>query len=111
MEVAFRFSEIVFLKAYFILASGNGFPINYKLCAFIRSFFLLVDAMLEIRCKPVFFNFSIPNSGSSFPVSGNRYFIEWFMETDFLLSLLLLRPHVMLIETIIEIKVKPFFIE
>ena len=67
MEVAFRFSEIAFLKEYFILASGNGFPINYKLCAFIRSFFLLVDAMLEIRCKPVFFNFSIPNSGSSFP--------------------------------------------
>ena len=66
METAFRFSEIAFFKESFILASGNGFSINYKLCAFIRSFFLLVDAMLEISCKPVFFHFSIPNSRSSF---------------------------------------------
>ena len=29
----------------------------FKLCAFFRSFFLLVDNILEIRCKPVFFNF------------------------------------------------------
>ena len=39
MEVAFRFSEMAFLKGSFILASGNGFP------------------MLEIRCKPVLFDF------------------------------------------------------
>ena len=67
--------------------------------------------MLEIRCKPVFFNFLFLRVEAVFPASGNGYFIEWFMETDFLLSLLLLRPHVMLMETIIEIKVKPFFIE
>ena len=53
IEVAFRSSEIVFFKESFILASGSGFSINYKLCAFIRSFFLLVDTMLEIRCKPI----------------------------------------------------------
>ena len=33
------------------------------------------------------------------------------VETDFLLSLLLLRPNVVLVETIIQIKVEPFFIE
>ena len=67
MEVAFRSSKIAFFKQSFILASGNGFSINYKLCAFIRSFFLLADTMLEIRCKAIFFDFFfIPNSGSSF---------------------------------------------
>ena len=39
MELAFRSSEIAFFKESFILASGNGFSINYKLCVFIRSFF------------------------------------------------------------------------
>ena len=39
MEVAFLFSKIAFFKESFILASGNEFP------------------MLEIRCKPVFFDF------------------------------------------------------
>ena len=57
MEVAFRSSEIAFFKVSFILASGNGFSINYKLSGFIWSFFLLVDRMLEIRYKPVFFEF------------------------------------------------------
>ena len=57
MEVAFRFREIAFFKEFFILGSRNGFSINYKRCAFIRRFFLLVDTMLEIKGKPVFFNF------------------------------------------------------
>ena len=57
MEVAFRSSEFEFFKESFILASGNGFSINYKLCAFIQSFFELVDTMLEITCKPIFFDF------------------------------------------------------
>ena len=39
MELAFRSNEIAFFKESFILASGNGFSINYKLCVFIRSFF------------------------------------------------------------------------
>ena len=39
MEEAFRSNEIAFFKESFILASGNGFLINYKLCAFIRGFF------------------------------------------------------------------------
>ena len=57
MKVAFRSSEIAFFKVSLILASGNGFLINYKLSAFVWRFFLLVDRMLEIRCKPVFFEF------------------------------------------------------
>ena len=57
MEVAFWSSEIAFFKESLILASGNGFSINYKLCAFIRSFFLKVDTMLETMCKPIFFGF------------------------------------------------------
>ena len=39
------------------LASGHGFSINYKLCAFIWSFFLLVYAILEIRLIPIFLHF------------------------------------------------------
>ena len=57
MTVAFRSREIAFFKVSLILASGKGFLINYKLSAFIWRFFLLVDRMLEMRCKPVFFEF------------------------------------------------------
>ena len=57
MEVAFRSSEIAFFKESFILTCGNGCSINYKLCAFIWIFFLLVDTILEIWSKPIFFDF------------------------------------------------------
>ena len=67
MEVAFRSSEIKFFKESFIVAGGNGFSINYKLCAFIRSFFLLVHTILEIRYKPIFF------------ATGNAFFFECFI--------------------------------
>ena len=56
MEVAFRSSEIAFFRKSFVLAIGNGFLINYKLYALIRSFSLLVDTIYEIRCKPIFFH-------------------------------------------------------
>ena len=77
MEVAFWASEIVFFKEPFILASGNGFSINYKLCAFIRSFFLLVDTILQIRCKPILFHFFY---------SWQRKQFSRLVETDFLSS-------------------------
>ena len=70
MEVAFQSSEIAFFKKSFILASGNGFSIKYKLCAFIGSFFLVVQTILEIRCKPIFF------------ASGNGFFIECFIPAN-----------------------------
>ena len=79
-KVAFGSSEIAFLKESFILAIGTGFLINYKLCAFIRSFFLLLDTILEIRCKPIFFHFFLfLKAEAVFPVSGNEFFIECFI--------------------------------
>ena len=56
----------IFLKESFILASGDGFSINYKLSAFIRSFFLLVEKILKIRYNQFSSIFSNPNSGGSF---------------------------------------------
>ena len=75
MEVAFWSSEIALFKESFILAGGNGFSINYKLCAFIRNFFLLVDTMLEIMCKPNFFDFFYSlRAEAVFPASGDGFF-------------------------------------
>ena len=97
MKVAFRFSEIAFFKESLILASGNGFP------------------MLEIRCKPVFFDFFYSKQRKQFfrlveiDFLSNASFRR--VETDFQLSLFLLRPNVVLVETVIQIKMKPFFIQ
>ena len=80
MEVACRSSEIGFFKQSFILASGNGFPINYSLCAFICSFSLLVDAIVEIRCEPIFLPFSLFLIAEAvFRASANGSFIECFI--------------------------------
>ena len=54
MEAVFRSSEIVFFKVSLIVATGNGFSVNCKHCAFIQSSFLLVDTILEITCRPIF---------------------------------------------------------
>ena len=95
MEVAFRFSEIAFLRESFILVSGNGFLINCKLWAFIWNFFLLVDAMLEVRCRSVFF---ILETDFLTNASWKRIFYLAFFYSD-------------QVETNIQIKVKQFFIE
>ena len=45
-----------------------------------------------------------------FPANGNRFFIEYFipaMEMEFLSGVLLFRVNVVLLETIIQVKVKP----
>ena len=65
MEEAFRSSEIAFFKESFILADGNGFSINYKLCVFIRIFFLLVDTILKLGVNQFSSIFYIPNSAIS----------------------------------------------
>ena len=112
MEVAFRSSEISVFKESFILASGSRFWINYKLCAFIWSFFLLVDTILEIRCKPIFFYFFYSWKRKQFfrlvetDFLSNASFRR--VETDFLLSVRLFKANIVLVETIIQIKVKPF---
>ena len=80
MEAVFWSTEIVFFDESFILASGNGFPLITNLLLLFGVFFLLVDTILEIKCRPFFkgeyYSFSlklfswvlanIPASGSSF---------------------------------------------
>ena len=50
-----------------------------------------------------------------FPASGNGFSIEYYsfrrVETDFFSNVLLFRKHFVLVEIIIQIKVKPFLIE
>ena len=46
----------VFIKS-FIKTSVYRFGVNFKACAFIQSFFLLLESITEIRCKPGFFDF------------------------------------------------------
>ena len=52
-EVAFRSSETAFFNESFIKRIVDQF----QTCAFIWSFFLLVDTILEIRCKLILFDF------------------------------------------------------
>ena len=80
MEAVFWSTKIVFFNESFILASGNGFPLITNLLLLFRVFFLLVDTILEIKCRPFFkgeyYSFllklfswvlaNIPASGSSF---------------------------------------------
>ena len=49
-------SSGIFYNETFILACGNGFPVNYK-PGFIRSLFVLVGTIFEISRKPNLFNF------------------------------------------------------
>ena len=54
MEAVFCCTETVSFNEFFILARGNGFSVNYKPFALIQSFFLLVDTILKIKCRPIF---------------------------------------------------------
>ena len=57
----------------FVTISVYGFWVNFKQCAFIRSFFfVLLESITETRWKPVFFDFF----SSFFPSSGNGFSIE-----------------------------------
>ena len=116
-----------------ILHSGQGkwFLANYKPFAFTQSFFLLVDTILEIKCRPNFkeeqYSCSLKPFSSIFtdiPASGSSFF--WLLETkfssntsssrlvhtDFRLisnSVLLFRVFFLLLESITEIRCKPIF--
>ena len=86
MEVAFRSSETAFFRKSFVLAGGNGFFINYKLYAFIRSFSLLFcfslwTIFLKLGVNLSCSIFSIPNlrSEAVFPASGNELFMEYII--------------------------------
>ena len=43
-----------------------------------RAFFLLLETITEIRCKPAFFEFSVVTVKAVFPASGNRFSIECY---------------------------------
>ena len=54
METAFWLFVTVLFNESFILANGSGFWLIINLFVFIRSFFLLVDTVLEILHQPIF---------------------------------------------------------
>ena len=54
MEAVFWSTEIIFFDKSFILASENGFLVNHKPFALIQSLSLLVDTIIEIKCRPSF---------------------------------------------------------
>ena len=67
MEVAFRSNEITCFEESFILASGNGFLINYKtLCFYSEFFFFWWTKFLKLGVNQFSSIFSNPNSGSIF---------------------------------------------
>ena len=72
-----------------ITTSVYGFCVNFKPCAFIQSFFFFCcwKALLKLGVNQFSSTFSVPNSGSSFPVSGNGFSIECYsfrrVKTDF----------------------------
>ena len=81
MEAVFWSTEIVFFNESFILAGGNGFW-------FFQSFFLLVDTILEIKCRPIFTEKHYSCSLKPFswifadiPAGGSSFFR--LMETEF----------------------------
>ena len=131
MEAVFWSTEIVFFNESFIQASGNGFWLITNLLLLFRAFFLLVDTILETKCRPIFkvkhyscslkpFSWifaDIPASGSSFLRQVETQFSSnpssRPVYTDFELisnSALLFKAFFMLLESITEIKCKPAFV-
>ena len=79
--------------------------INFEPCAFIQSFFLLLESITEIRCKPVPFQFLTVEA--FFTASGNGFSIECCsfrrVKTDSYSSVLLFRANFVSAETIVFI--------
>ena len=71
--------------------------------------------MFEVKCKPIFFNFFYSVTPEAvFPASEDEFLSNAKfrrVETDYLLSVLFFRANVVSVETIIQIKMKPSFIE
>ena len=97
MEAVFWSSEIVFFNEYFILVKGKGFWLITNFELLFRAFFLLVNTIPEIKCKPIFeeehyscslkpvswiFADILANGRRNFPASGNRVFIKFFITTS-----------------------------
>ena len=88
----------------------TDFGLISNLALLFRAFFLLWKALLKLDVNQFSSIFLVPNSGSNFPASGNGFFIECYsfrrVETEFLSSVLLFRANFVLVETIIQFKVK-----
>ena len=80
-----------------------------SVCFYSELFFLLLESITEIRCKSVFSIFSVSSSGSNFSSQWKRIYYDMWKRV--FSSVLLFRVNVLLTETIIKIKVKPFLIE
>ena len=87
--------------------------INFVLL--FEAFFLLVNTIVEIRCKPIFFDFFCSKKRKQFFRLVETDYLSnaslWRVETDFLVSVILFRAKFVLVETIIQKKVELFFIE
>ena len=71
-KITFTSSENIFFNDYFILASENSFSVSWKQYAFVRSIFLPLETMTEIRGESVL-------TENYFPVRGN-HFLHFFPE-------------------------------
>ena len=74
-KITFTSSENIFFNDYFILASENSFSVSWKQYAFVRSIFLPLETMTEIRGESVL-------TENYFPVRGN-YFLLFFQKMQF----------------------------
>ena len=105
----------VFIK-FFITTSAYRFWVNFKPFACIQSlFFCCWKPLLYLGVNQFSSTFQFLTVKTVFPVIINGFSIECYlfrrMKTDFLSSALLFRANFVLVETIIQIKVKLFLIE
>ena len=105
----------VFIKS-FIDSSAYGFWVNFKLCACLQStFFFSWKALLKLNVNQIFSIFQVLTVQVAFPTSGSGFSIECYpirrVEADFLSSVLIFRANFVLVETMIEGKVRLFLIK
>ena len=110
MEVAFRSNEIAFFKESFILASGNGFRSITNFVLLFGFFFCWWTQFLKLGVNQFIKFFLFLTAEAVFPANGNGFFIEYFIPASgngFYAQ----SSYFVLVETIIQIKMKPFFIK
>ena len=111
MEVAFRSSEIPFFKEYFIQTDVRLIT-NFALL--FGAFFCWWTQFLKLGVNQFSSIFLFLTAEAVFPASRNGFLSNTSfrrLETDSLLSVLLFRANFVLVQTIIQNKVEPFFIE
>ena len=78
-KITFTSSENIFFNDYFILASENSFSVQWKQYAFVRSIFLSLETMTEIRGESVL-------TENYFPVRGNHFLLFFPEDAVFLVE-------------------------